>query len=150
MNNVARRRAARIPAARRSGPRASHRPARRRPAIWSRLAIVAAAVVAVAAIVATVVRFVSPGPAAAALAGTGLPTSTASYLGVYESGPPQNYQPVAEFAQAVGRAPNLVGYYSGWKEPFQTSFARTVHAHGAVTVVQIDPTDFIGLQDRRG
>ena len=78
---------------------------------------------------------------AAALAGTALPTGTASYLGVYESGPPQTYQPVTDFARTVGKAPNLVGYYSGWKEPFQTSFAEKVHAHGAVTVVQIDPTD---------
>ena len=121
--------------------RVSHRLARRRR-MRSRLVIVTATAVAAAAIVATVVRFASPSPAAA-LAGTALPTGTASYLGVYESGPPQTYQPVTDFARTVGRAPNLVGYYSGWKEPFQTSFAQTVHAHGAVTVVQIDPTDFM-------
>ena len=32
-------------------------------------------------------------------------------------------------------------YYSGWLEPFQTSFAATVARHGAVPLVQIDPTD---------
>ena len=70
-----------------------------------------------------------------------LPTSPASYLGVYETGPPDTYQPVAEFVGAVGKQPNLVGYYSGWREPFQTPFAETVHAQGAVTIVQMDPTD---------
>jgi mannan endo-1,4-beta-mannosidase len=142
MNNVARRTGragSGGPPAGPGWPRASRRPTRRQHRMVARLAMVAAAAVAAAAIVVTVVRFVSPSPAAA-LAGTALPTGTASYLGVYETGPPQTYEPVAEFAQAVGRAPNLVGYYSGWKEPFQTSFARTVRAHGAVTIVQIDPT----------
>ena len=64
----------------------------------------------------------------------------ASYLGVYENGPPASYQPVANFTQAVGRQPNLVGYYSGWGEPFKDSFAETVHRHGAATIVQMDPT----------
>jgi mannan endo-1,4-beta-mannosidase len=70
-----------------------------------------------------------------------LPASLASYLGVYEAGPPHDYQPVAQFAVAVGREPNLVGYYSGWAEPFAASFAEENQHHGAVTVVQIDPTD---------
>jgi len=69
-----------------------------------------------------------------------LPTSPASYLGVYEHGTPANYQPDAVFAKAVGRQPNLVGYYSGWPEPFKASFAQTVHGHGAVTILQMDPT----------
>jgi mannan endo-1,4-beta-mannosidase len=106
----------------------------------SRLMILAAAVIAAAAIGFTVNRFVSPDPDPA-VTGTSLPTSPAAYLGVYETGPPGTYQQVADFAGAVGRAPNLVGYYSGWREPFMTSFAETVHAHGGVTIVQIDPTD---------
>jgi mannan endo-1,4-beta-mannosidase len=68
-----------------------------------------------------------------------LPRPT-SYLGVYESGPPHTYQPVSEFARAAGRHPNLVGYYSGWGVPFARSFAETVHMHGAVTILQMDPT----------
>ena len=32
-------------------------------------------------------------------------------------------------------------YYSGWWEPFRTSFATTAAEHGAVPLVQIDPTD---------
>ena len=70
-----------------------------------------------------------------------LPTGMASYLGVYEKGPPQAYQRVAEFVTAAGRQPNLVGYYSGWGERFATSFAETARRHGAVTILQIDPTD---------
>jgi mannan endo-1,4-beta-mannosidase len=105
----------------------------------SRLVILTAAAVAAAAIVFTVSSLVSSAldPASA---GTSLPTSAASYLGVYETGPPHTYQPVAKFARAVGKQPNLVGYYSGWREPFQIQFAETVHDHGAVTIVQMDPT----------
>jgi hypothetical protein len=69
-----------------------------------------------------------------------LPTLPASYLGVYEAGPPHAYQPVAGFAKAAGRQPNLVGYYSGWAEPFAKSFAERARGHGAVTIVQIDPS----------
>jgi hypothetical protein len=106
----------------------------------SRLVIVGAAVIAAAAIAVTVSRLASPAPDPARPS-TSLPTSQASYLGVYETGPPGTYRAVEQFAGAVGRAPNLVGYYSGWREPFMTSFAETVHAHGGVTIVQIDPTD---------
>ena len=31
-------------------------------------------------------------------------------------------------------------YYSGWYEPFKTGFAKTVAEHGAVPLVQINPT----------
>jgi hypothetical protein len=71
---------------------------------------------------------------------TSLPSGPASYLGVYERGTPRTYQPVADFARAAGKQPNLVGYYSGWGEHFATSFAETVRRHGAVTILQIDPT----------
>ena len=36
--------------------------------------------------------------------------------------------------------PNLAIYYSGWKEPFQTTFAGAADANGATPVVQIDPS----------
>jgi Glycosyl hydrolase family 26 len=106
----------------------------------SRVMIVAV-VVAVAAVAAVIIRF-GPSPASSgpAVVQTRLPTDAASYLGVYENGPPHSYQPVAVFAKTVGRQPNLVGYYSGWGEPFRTSFAQTVSAHGAVTIMQWDPT----------
>jgi hypothetical protein len=101
----------------------------------SRLAILVAVVIAAAAVVFTISRFVSfsPGPGS-------LPTDQASYLGVYEKGAPVTYQPVAEFTRVAGTQPNLVGYYSGWGEPFKTSFAETVSGHGAATILQWDPT----------
>jgi len=101
--------------------------------------IMAAAVAAAA--VAFVISKVMPSGSGVPVADTSLPTGMASYLGVYETGPPQTYQPVAEFVRAAGRQPNLVGYYSGWGEAFATSFARTIRSHGAVTILQMDPTD---------
>jgi hypothetical protein len=68
-----------------------------------------------------------------------LPVAPASYLGIYEKGPPSSYQPVAAFTRRV-RPPNLVGYYGGWGEPFESSFATMVRDHSAVTLLQWDPT----------
>jgi Glycosyl hydrolase family 26 len=107
----------------------------------SRLVMLAAVVAAVAAVAAVIISFApSPRSTGPAVAQATLSTGAASYLGVYENGPPQNYGPVAHFAKVAGRQPNLIGYYSGWEEPFQTSFARTVSGHGAVTIMQWDPT----------
>jgi Glycosyl hydrolase family 26 len=106
----------------------------------SRLAMVAAVVVVVAAVATVIIRF---GPSGSDPGGAPLSTAPASYLGVYETGPPQAYQPVSVFTKAIGRQPNLVGYYSGWGEPFQARFAQTVSGHGAVTVLQWDPTDVL-------
>jgi hypothetical protein len=103
----------------------------------SRLAMVAAVVAAVAY---AIIRL-APSPSGPAAAHASLPTSLASYLGVYEHGPPQDYQPVTDFARAAGRQPNLVGYYSGWPERFATKFAETVRSHGGVTILQMDPTN---------
>jgi glycosyl hydrolase family 26 len=65
----------------------------------------------------------------------------ASYLGVFENGSPPGYAPIAEFARTVNAQPNLVEYYSGWAQPFATSFARAIYVHGVRPFVQIDPTD---------
>src|SRR5271170_1638948 len=102
----------------------------------SRLVIFTALVIAAVAAFFAVSRLVRPTDHPA----TSLPSDSASYLGVYESGPPGKYQPVADFTSATGKQPNLVGYYSGWREPFQTSFAETVRKHGAATILQWDPT----------
>jgi mannan endo-1,4-beta-mannosidase len=69
-----------------------------------------------------------------------LPHRSQSYLGVYAEGTPPSYQPVADFARAAGQKPNIVGYYSGWTEPFQISFAQRMHSHNIIPFVQIDPT----------
>ncbi len=63
-----------------------------------------------------------------------------SYLGVFEAGSLPGYGSIEEFAQAVGKRPNLVGYYSGWAQPFEMSFAESMYRHGVTPFVQIDPT----------
>jgi mannan endo-1,4-beta-mannosidase len=69
-----------------------------------------------------------------------LPSSSGSYLGVFEPGSPPSYQPIEEFEAAAGAEPNLIGYYSGWAQPFDTSFADMVYRHGLIPFVQIDPS----------
>jgi mannan endo-1,4-beta-mannosidase len=110
--------------------------------IFSRLVLLGAVVIAAAAVISSGTRF-SYLPAQPPAARAPLPQKLASYVGVYEPGAPPGYQPVTEFARVAcppGKPPNLVGYYSGWAEPFQTSFAEQAHAHGAIPYVQIDPT----------
>ena len=102
------------------------------------LVVVLAVVLAAAAVAFVVTRLASS--SRPAVAPEPLPTTQASYLGVYEHGALQSYQPIAEFARAAGRQPNLVGYYGGWGEPFETAFADTVSRHGAITILQWDPT----------
>jgi mannan endo-1,4-beta-mannosidase len=67
--------------------------------------------------------------------------SQLAYLGVYEPGVPASYSAVEQFAHDVGREPNLVPYYSGWGEEFQTAFADTAARHRATVIVQMDPTN---------
>jgi glycosyl hydrolase family 26 len=107
--------------------------------VRSRLAVVAALLIAGVTIAIAVTRLESS-PAHPPIVMASLPATAASYLGVYENGAPPDYQPVSEFAQAVGRQPSLVGYFSGWAQPFALSFARRVRAHDAVPLIQIDPT----------
>jgi mannan endo-1,4-beta-mannosidase len=108
----------------------------------SRLVMLMAFAIAAAAVALVVSRvaFSSSSPRTAAAQAAALPAISASYLGIYAAGAPATYQQVADFAQAAGRQPNLVGYYSGWSESFAASFARRIHGHGAVPIVQIDPT----------
>src|ERR1700689_3700379 len=99
----------------------------------SRSVILLTVLLAVAAAVFAIIRVTSSGNGS-------LTATPASYLGVYESGALTNYQLVNTFTNVAGQQPNLVGYYSGWGEPFQTSFAKTVSGHGATTILQWDPT----------
>ncbi len=72
---------------------------------------------------------------------TVLPTTPGTYLGVYRTGVPGSYAGVSAFTAQTGVRPQLVVYYSGWFEPFKARFATTVADHGAVPLVQINPTD---------
>jgi mannan endo-1,4-beta-mannosidase len=108
----------------------------------SRLVVILAIALAVVAVAVTGSRLIKiAGTTAPAAAHATLPTERAAYLGVFEAGVPPGYAPVTKFTQVAGRQPNLVGYYSGWPEPFNISWADMLHAHGATPFVQIDPTD---------
>jgi len=105
----------------------------------SRLIVVVAAAIAIVS-VATVVIARLRAEAAMPVAHAALAPRPDSYLGVYEPGSPPAYREISTFGQAAGRRPNLAGYYSGWGQPFEDAFARTLHQHGITPVVQIDPT----------
>jgi hypothetical protein len=68
-----------------------------------------------------------------------LPTAPQSYIGVYADGLPASYAGVTSFGQATGVTPDVVTYYSGWYEPFNTGLARAAASHGAAPLVQMDP-----------
>ena len=111
--------------------------------LW-RIATIATALAAAAAIIVVAGRHdqsaathsASPPPALRIT----LPAEPGTYLGAYAPGVPGSYTHVTAFTKATGVRPNVVVYYSGWGEPFQNSFAKQVAKHGAVPVVQIQPT----------
>ena len=47
---------------------------------------------------------------------------------------------MSSLASATGTRPDIALYYSGWGEPFQLTFAREAAQHGAVPLIQIEPT----------
>ncbi len=61
-------------------------------------------------------------------------------VGIYAIGAPGSYSGVAALSARTGVRPDVVVYYSGWPERFQVQFAATAVRHGAVPLVQIDPT----------
>jgi Glycosyl hydrolase family 26 len=105
----------------------------------TRLAAVLAVLVAMAAVGYAVALLVTRDPRPPA-AHASLPPRLSSYLGVYEVGAPPAYQPIATFGATVGRQPNLGAYFSGWAQPFETSFADLLRDHGVIPFVQVDPT----------
>ncbi len=107
----------------------------------SRLVTILAVALAVAALAGASLRLNGSSHAPPRPVYVSLPPNPASYLGVFEPGAPPSYDPVADFTTMAGRVPSLVGYYSGWAEPFDTPFAEMLHRHGVIPFVQIDPTD---------
>jgi mannan endo-1,4-beta-mannosidase len=69
-----------------------------------------------------------------------LQNAPTSYLGVFEKGAPPSYDPIQDFAHAVDKMPNLVGFYSGWAQPFSVATADSLRRHGMIPFVQIDPS----------
>jgi mannan endo-1,4-beta-mannosidase len=113
----------------------SHRKASRITKRFGPIVYVAAAIGATAAIgVAVLVPHTRP-PAPAPPVHSAQPVR---YLGLYEPDAPNSYAGIDQFAQAIGRQPNIVTYYNYWLEPFQAHFARSAAKRGAVTLVQID------------
>lgn len=109
----------------------------------ARIAIAAAAIAGATAIAATAGlhdKSTAAVPPAAPEVYRVLPTESQSYLGVYVPPVPASYAGVTSFMRSTGVTPDVVMYYSGWQEPFQASFAKTVAKHGAVPLVQIEPT----------
>ena len=107
----------------------------------SRLVMILAVALAAAAVAVTGVRFARSSPQPRVAVHAPLAPKLASYLGVFEPGAPPAYGAIARFTQVAGRQPNLLGYYSGWAEPFDTQFAEMIRKHGIIPFVQIDPTD---------
>jgi mannan endo-1,4-beta-mannosidase len=105
----------------------------------SRLVMLLAVLLAAAGLTLTAARLAAR-TSTPAQARASLSPSLASYLGVYEDGSPPDFAPVAGFTRTVSRQPNLVGYFSGWAQPFASSFAEKLHDHGIIPFVQIDPT----------
>ena len=97
-----------------------------------------AAIIAAAAIAAGIVFYNRTADRVAPLP-VHLPTGSGSYLGVYAKGAPLSYGGVAAFTNAIGTRPDVVMYYSGWYQPFQTGFATKAVENGAVPLVQMDP-----------
>jgi hypothetical protein len=102
-------------------------------------AILVATVIAASALVFAGSRLSASSPGRPPVAHADLPPGPSSDLGVYAAGSPPGYAPIAAFAKAAGKQPNLVGDFSGWGEPFAASYAQTIRKHGAVMIVQVDP-----------
>jgi mannan endo-1,4-beta-mannosidase len=109
--------------------------------VRSRLVTFLAIAIAVAAVAGAATRLRGSSSSHPPPAHASLPSRLAAYFGVFVPGAPPSYEPIAEFAEAAGRQPNLLGYYSGWAEAFDTPFAEMIHRHGLIPFVQIDPTD---------
>jgi mannan endo-1,4-beta-mannosidase len=109
--------------------------------VRSRLVLILAIALAVAAVAGASARLIRSSPSKPPAAHASLPPEPAAYLGVFEPGAPPGYDAIADFTQAAGRQPNLLGYYTGWLQPFDVSFAKMLRAHDIIPYVQIDPTD---------
>jgi mannan endo-1,4-beta-mannosidase len=106
-----------------------------------RLLMPLVAVVAAAAIAAGVIIYNKTSDPSAGPLPVNLPPSTGSYLGVYSTGAPISYAGVTSFSNAIGVKPDVLMYYSGWYESFQSTFATDAANNGAVPLVQMDPHD---------
>ncbi len=117
-----------------SHPRGNRASRRVGPVNWAAVIIGIAALIAAATVSRSLLA--SPPPAAPV---PPVHLTPVRYLGLYEPHVLHSYAPVNRFAQAIGRQPNIVSYYSAWLEPFHATFATIAARHGAVPLVQINP-----------
>lgn len=68
-----------------------------------------------------------------------VPVPARPLVGVYEPSATGSWSDVAQFTGATGVKPEIVVYYSAWKDPFAASFAQTAWDHGAYVLVQLEP-----------
>lgn len=68
-----------------------------------------------------------------------LPAEPGSLLGVYVPGVPHSVTPVLDFMSQADTRLGVTSYYSGWNEPFQTSFAWALYSQHITPLVQIEP-----------
>ena len=68
-----------------------------------------------------------------------VPVPARPLVGVYEPSATGSWSDVARFTGATGVKPEIVLYYSAWKDPFAASFAQTAWDHGAYVLVQLEP-----------
>ncbi len=68
------------------------------------------------------------------------PKRPVRYIGMYARTSPLSYAGVQKFTAATGVRPNMLMYYSSWQEPFQAGFASTTADHGAIPLVQMNPS----------
>ena len=98
-------------------------------------------VILIAAVIAVAVAFGMRMQKSASLGGSAqvLAANPDSYLGVYVPGKWASDAGLAAFGSKTGTRPNVAAYYSGWLEPFRSTFATELAARGAVPLVQIEP-----------
>jgi hypothetical protein len=118
---------------RRAGGRPSREPPRRWSPRWPRPARIAAAAAAILVAAAVAVTVILAG-------GAGGAHGPRTYLGLFAPPAPASYAGVTAFTAATGVRPNVVVYYSGWREPFRAAFAAAAVSHHAVPLVQLNPT----------
>ncbi|MFI6443127.1 glycoside hydrolase family 26 protein [Kitasatospora sp. NPDC050543] len=60
-------------------------------------------------------------------------------LGIAAEGAPNSMTAVADFTAKAGKTPNLIEYYSGWGDDFDTKGARNAWESGAIPLVAWEP-----------
>jgi mannan endo-1,4-beta-mannosidase len=119
----------------RTAPAVTHPPERKRRTLRTYVTLLICAVVVLAGGVTVLV--VQPWQTTPAPP----PVTSVRYLGVHVKTAPGTYAGISQFAGSIGVQPNIVSYYGDWLEPFQVGFARQAVQHGAVPLVQMDPTN---------